>query len=294
MDLIKYRALLRCMQQKNITRAARELGYTQPAVSRMISDLEKELGIPLLLRSKKGAVPTPQALQLMPQIRQLLQDEDRLCQKAREIKGTLTGSLRVGVFESITTRVLPELLELFRQRNPETRVYLRTGEYEEIEHWILTGELDCGFLSEPVHKTLAVCPVVSDRLVAVLPQDHPRARETVYRTEWLADETVINLKEYSDSEMQDFWSCLRCQPQFTYEASDDYAILTMIERGLGMGVLHELIVDTDRFRVVKIPLDESHVRQLCLAYPGGETILPAVRTFLSCITQWRRTEDSRK
>ena len=290
MDLIKYRALLACIRHRNITHAARELGYTQSAVSRMILELERELDIPLLLRSKKGVIPTPQALELVPCIQKILEEEAALRQEVRQLKGELPHHLCVGVFESITTRVLPEILQLFQSRHPETRVRLRTGEYEDIERWIIHGEVDCGFLPQPIHKTLATAPVVADQLVAVLPADHPCADEPVYQTAWLEEEAVINLKEYADSEMHDFWLSIR-PPQFTYEATDDYTILAMIERGLGMGILHELIVDTERFHVVKKPLDISHVRQLCLAYPGGETILPATKAFLACVEAWRREKE---
>ena len=286
MELIKYRALLGCIQHHSITRAAKELGYTQSAVSRMILELERELDIPLLLRSKQGVIPTPQALELVPQFEQILQEEAALHQKVQVLKGNLPHHLCVGVFESITTQVLPEILQAFQRRYPGTRVQLRTGEYGEIEKWIISGEVDCGFLPQPVHKTLAAVPVVADQLVAVLPTDHPRVDEPVYQTEWLAGETVINLREYADSEMHDFWQSI-CPPQFSYEATDDYTILAMIERGLGMSVLHELIVDTDRFRVVKKPLDVSRVRQLCLAYPGGETVLPATKAFVSSVKAWR-------
>ena len=105
MELVKYRALLGCIRQRSITRAAKELGYTQSAVSRMILELERELDIPLLLRSKQGVIPTPQALELVPQFEQILQEEAALHQKVQALKGNLPHHLCVGVFESMKLKI---------------------------------------------------------------------------------------------------------------------------------------------------------------------------------------------
>ena len=83
----RYRAFLKVVEVGSYTRAAEILGYTQPALSQMISSLEKEIGITLLHRSRYGVRLTPEGERLLPTIQKTVQQYDDLCRMEDEIKG---------------------------------------------------------------------------------------------------------------------------------------------------------------------------------------------------------------
>ena len=99
----KYQALLAALKHKSITKAANELGYTQPNVSQMISSLEQELNVPLLVRTKKGVLPTIEARQLLPLMQQIVYMEKSLLESACRLRGSEIGCLRVGTLLSVST-----------------------------------------------------------------------------------------------------------------------------------------------------------------------------------------------
>ena len=281
--MLKYKAFLLCLKYGSITAAAEQLKYTQSAVSKMIAELEKEWELDLFIRSKRGVYPTPQAQQLAPQIEQLCQLQDRICSQIAGFHQDRPRSLKIGAFASVSASLLPGALKRFKQQCPDTQVLLKNGEYQEIEAWLEQGSIDCGFVRLPIHSDLETCEIAQDRLMAILPSDHPYAQAPCYPIEALSGETFIQLKEYSDHEIAHYFEEVSVEPHLAYEVSDDYAILSMVERGLGMSILHDLVADTHRFQVIKKPLSPGRIRRIGFAYRRSPYMHPSVNRFLKCL-----------
>ena len=101
MDFKKCEALLAAIDTGSFTKAAEQLHYTPSGISHMMTNLEAELGFPLLYRSKTGVVPTPSALELMPVLREMADCANRFEQISSRINGLQTGRLTIGVYTSI-------------------------------------------------------------------------------------------------------------------------------------------------------------------------------------------------
>lgn len=282
MSLQKYRALVAAVETGSISRAAEQLGYTQSAVSRMIADLEDQWGMEVLSRGKGGVQLTSSGQQLLPVLRAIAADCAQLENTVRELHGMQTGTIRLGTFTTAADRWLPDLLRGFAQTYPNITFTLHNSEsYDEIADWIRRGQVDCGFVRLPAANDLQTYFLKEDMLVAVLPVDHPLAGVPVFPVASLEGEPFIRLRE--DREIRSFLEHLPAPPQVRYEVTSDHSILSMVENGLGISIMHSLIADTDRYRVVWKQLSQPQYRQIAIATAKNTRLSTAVKTFVDYI-----------
>lgn len=282
MSLQKYKALLKTVELGSVSRAAEELGYTQSAVSRMIADLEADWGTEVLRRSRAGIELTSVGQQLIPLVRAVTADCMELEYTVRELHGLHTGLIRVGTFTTVADRWIPDLLKSFQQMYPNITFKVVNSEtYDEIEDWIRHGKVDCGFVRLPAANDLSVRFLKRDMLVAVLPPEHPMTQLQVVPVERLGDEPFIKLK--IDREISQFLDRLPNAPAIRYEVSSDHTILSMVECGLGISIMHSLMADTDRYRVCWKRLDRDQYRDIGIATAKNARLSGAARLFVDYV-----------
>ena len=285
MSLQKFKAFVATVELGSISRAAQRLGYTQSAVSRMVADLETQWGVALLHRGKGGVQLTSEGLQLLPVLRTIVDDHRLLEDTVREMQGMQTGLLRLGTFSTATDRWIPDLLKAFAKEYPYITFKLRNSEsYDEIQEWIRQGQVDCGFVRLPAPNDLQATLLKEDMLVAVLPVDHPLAEEKTISVEQLCGQSFIKLQK--DREIELFLEHLPQAPRIAYEVSSDHTVLSMVENGMGISIMHSLIADTDRYKVVWKALAEPHVRQIGVAVPKNARLTTPTKTFVDFITRY--------
>ena len=265
-NLQKCEALLKAIELGSISRAADQMGYTQSAVSRMIADLESEWDMELLRRSRGGMTVSSAGQQLLPILRAISADCAELKYTINEMHGMHIGLIRVGTFTSIADQWIPEMLTSFQSTYPNIEFELINSEiYSDIEGWILRGKVDCGFVSLPTVNDLDTRFLRRDMLVAVLPEDHPMAKAEVFPIEKLGGEPYIMIKEEDDYEIRRFLDALPSRPRLRFEVSSDHTTLAMVERGLGISIMHSLMADNGRYRVVWKPFDRPQYRSVGIA-----------------------------
>ena len=148
-SLLKYLAFVKTVETGSFTRAAQELDYAQSSISKMVSDLETEWGMALMERSKKGVCLTSAGEQILPFLRKVLQDHQKLEGQICRMNGLETGVVRIGTFASVAINWLPNLFAALQRDYPGIEYEMLLGDYEEVEHWIDEGRVDCGFLRLP-------------------------------------------------------------------------------------------------------------------------------------------------
>lgn len=275
MSLQKYMALLASVDTGSMSKAALQLGYTQSAVSRMIADLEQDWGVELLRRGRAGIEITSDGQQLLPVIRSIAADCAELDYTVRELHGIQTGLIRVGTFTTAADCWIPALLKSFQQLYPNIAFNLINSEsYDQIEDWIRRGQVDCGFVRLPAASDLQVRFLKRDMLAAVLPPEHKLANAPVYPVEQLKNECIIKLK--IDREISRFLEGFPVQ----YEVSSDHTILSMVESGVGVSIMHSLMADACRYKVVWKPLDREEYRDIGIATGKNAHLSSATRLFV--------------
>ena len=281
METGKYRALLRTAELGSITRAAEDLGYTQSAVSRILSDLEQEWGVTLLLRGRSGVTLTAAGEALLPGLRAVCNAERELQEEVAELHGLTRGTIRVGTFNSISVHWLPRLMKTFLEKYPAIRFEVLTHiEYREIEDWVASGRVDCGFISLPCALELDTVFLRRDRHMAVLPAGHPLAGEPAYPIARFAQDPYIKLEDDRDREVIRIFERYGVKPNLQYLVNDDYAAISMVGSGLGVSVLTELVLRRTPYQVAVKPLDPPQFRDIGLAVRDRSAASPATARFL--------------
>lgn len=271
MSIRKYIAYLRTIETGSITQAANDLGYTQSAVSKMIADLEDLWQVTLLTRNRSGIEITSEGQNLLPKLQEIVRNYQDLNFAVSELHGVHSGLLRLGCFTSLSTSVLPSVLRLFHEKYPNIQIQLFTGEYNNVSDWLRRGTIDCGFLAMPTASDFEATYLFQDSLVAVLPPDHPMAHEPCFPVSRLPEESFVNLKEVQDYEINRFLDHLKTCPKAIYEVTSDFALLSMVECGLGMSIVHDLILRPNRYNIVRLPMDITQFREVGIVLKRGST-----------------------
>lgn len=282
MSLQKYAALLKTVELGSISLAAEQMGYTQPAVSKMIADLEGQWNVELLRRNRAGLEPSAVCLQLLPILKSIQADCEALNYTIAEIHGAHTGLIRVGAFTSVADMWMPNLLKTFQQLYPNIEFQLlNINSYAEIEHSILQGKIDCGFVRLPTLNDLQAHFLMRDELVAVLSPEHPLAKSDTFPVAQLEDATFIKLREKADFEVSRFLESIPYNPKVCYEVSNDHTALSMVEQGLGITITHSLIANNPRYNVICKRFDVGQHRDIAIATAKNVHIASTTQLFVN-------------
>ncbi|MCI6377065.1 MAG: LysR family transcriptional regulator [Clostridiales bacterium] len=277
----RYIALEKIIELGSFTKAADALGYTQSSVSQMIASLESELGFKLLIRSRTGIRLTLEGAKLYPFIERSNIQYRAMLEKANEIKGLETGVIRVGTISSITCHWMPRLIKGFQRLYPHVQFLFHQGDYTLIPEWIQTGAVDFGFVTPAAVTGLETIPVKMGEMLAVIPKAHPLAQGKSARLEALAEEPFILLEEGHFSEPLNAFHAAGLEPNVRYTVHDDYAIMTMVEAGLGVSVLAELMLRRTSFEIACLPVEPPIYRSLAIAYKDRESLPVASQRFIT-------------
>lgn len=284
MDIQKYNALLKTIEYGSITKAAEILSYSQSGVSRMIQEVEKELGLPLLERGRGGVRLTSEGIKLLPQIKTLSSAYDALLQQADGLKGLETGLIRIGTFSSVATHWLPNIIKEFQKDYPNIEYELLLGDYKEIETWLQEGRVDCGFLRLPTLPEFDTIFLEQDDFLAVLPENHPLAVLPLVPLKDLCQESFLLLQKDKNTEIADSFRQHGLLPNVHFTTWDDYAVLSMVECGLGVSLLPRLILRRIPYRVAIRELDIPLRREIVLALRDRKNASLAVKRFLEYLS----------
>lgn len=280
MNIQKYLALLKTVEYGSFTRAAEVLHYSQSGISRMIQDLENEWSVTLLERGRAGVRPTSDGLKLLPHAERVCAAYQQLQIQVDELNGLQSGLIRIGTFSSVATHWLPKIIQQFQQDYPHIDYELLLGDYREIEAWILEGRVDCGFLRLPTHPDLETIFLEQDKLLAVLPIDHPLADCDRFPLSALCHDPFMLLEKGDKADVSDIFERCRLTPKVQFTTWDDYAIMSMVECGLGISILPQLILRRVPYRIVTKELEVPAYRNIGLALRDKKAASLAVKRFL--------------
>lgn len=280
MNISKYMAFVTTVEYGSFTKAAEILNYSQSAISRMINDLEKEWKLSVLERSKAGVKLTSDGLKLLPYAKSLCEEYKKLQMQVDELNGLQSGIIRIGTFSSVATHWLPNIIKEFQKDYPNIDYELLLGDYTEIENWILEGRVDCGFLRLPTHKDLENVLLANDELLVVLPENHHLADKEVLSLSDLCDEPFLMLDKGNNSDIARIFEQTGISPKIHFTTWDDYAIMSMVENGLGISILPKLILKRIPYKLVFKKLDIPAYRSIGLAFRNKKTMSLAVKKFL--------------
>ncbi len=281
MNIQKYMSFVKAVECGSFTDAAEILNYSQSGVSRMIADLEKEWGVVLLERSKNGVSLTSDGTKLLPYARELVEKYKQLQMQVDELNGLQSGLIRIGVFSSVATHWLPNIIKKFQNDYPSVDYELLLGDYTEIEEWITEGRVDCGFLRLPAKNDFDTVFLEQDELMVVLPVNHPLAELDKIPVSALCSEPFMLLEKGEKAEVSAIFERSGLKPNVRFTTWDDYAVMSMVESGLGISILPKLILRRIPYNIIVKPLEIPAYRNIGIAIKDKKNSSVAVKRFLN-------------
>ncbi len=289
--LLKYLAFVKTVERGSFTGAARELDYAQSSVSKMVADLENEWGMTLLERSKNGVRLTSAGEQVLPFLRKILYEHRELEGQILRMNGIESGIVRIGTFASVAIHWLPNIFAAMQMDYPGIEYEMLLGDYDEVETWVSEGRVDCGFLRLPTLPQFDVILLQQDEYKLVLPPGHSLAEKDIIDIEELQGLPFLLLEHGGKTEVSMLLERFHVQPDIRFTTWEDFAIMAMVEKGMGVSILPDMILQRIPYQVEIRPLQEPYYRPIGLAVKNQKHLTPAVKKFIDYLP-YRTKADS--
>ncbi len=260
MEIRQLRLFLAVAEELHFGRAANRLHMAQPPLSQQIRQLEKEIGVPLFIRSTRSVELTSAGHALLGHAR-LVIDAIQNAEFAAKAGGKGThGRVRIGFAGAATRHLLPKLAQAVKSRYPNIELSLRGNLYANAAQEALArGEIDLGFVRLPFHLPgLAYRPIEDETLVCVLPAGHELAGRPEISVADLFDEPFVTFPRASGSTLRSITNKV-CwdhgfSPKVIQEAPDSYTIHAMVAAGQGVSLAFSSTANIGQPGVVYIPV----------------------------------------
>lgn len=275
----RYEVFLKIVETQSLTRTAAYFGCTQSAVSQLVKALESELGVSLLVRSKSGVRLTAEGEYLVSGMRQIVAGERNVFERALELQNMNAGLIRIGIFTSLSCQWLPPYLKRFRESYPNIGFELLQGDVTQISEWLRNGMVDIGFMTPPESDEFYFRELLADRMNLVLPPDHPLAGSAVTLRD-LQNETFVLLESGYSQMTEKMFQDAKMRPKQQYTVKDDYTVMSMVESGLGVSILPELMLQRSPYRMYTCPAEPAYYRRLGVCWLKKEQNTVAVHKFV--------------
>ena len=286
MTLLSYQILKAVADMGSFYKAAEVLGLTPSAVSHSIAALERELGFAVLVRSKAGVTLTNYGEQLLPYINVVLNSDESLQQAISELNGLKKGKVKLGVFSSVCTNWLPDILNSFQNKYPEIEIEVFQGTYDDVVYWLKNGVVDLGFLSVSSAKDIPIEPLYEDPLVCVLPKGTIRQSTGDYVTiEDMRTSEFVTQRECTDADIQNFLKENSLNIKSSYHVVDDLSTVALVEKGFGICLMPQLVMNDIPYDVDCYPIYPKASRIIGIAAMNPEFMAPAVRSLYKHIVE---------
>jgi LysR family transcriptional regulator, hydrogen peroxide-inducible genes activator len=230
---------------KHFGKAAEQCAVTQPALSMQIQELERELGVQLIERSRSGILLTEAGREVARRAARVLGEARDIVDFARRQSRLLSGPLHLGVIPSIAPYVLPALLPLVREKFPDLDLHLRETQTHYLVDELLDGALDLLLLALPVdNPEVETIKLFNDRFLLAMPKSRQPSNRIRATSELLEQDRLLLLEEghcLRDQALA-FCNLRRADNIDTFGASNLSTIVQMVANGLGMTLLPELSI----------------------------------------------------
>ncbi|MGI6590413.1 MAG: LysR family transcriptional regulator [Eggerthellaceae bacterium] len=277
MDAEKCTTLLKVIELGSLSAAAAEIAYTPSGISRMVASLEHEVGFPLLIRGKGGVAPTAECRQLMPAFTELAAAQ-RTCETlAASIRGLEQGVLTVGSAYPQFYRPLAGIIADFTAAHPGIHIDIVQANSSALLERMEQHSMDFAIMSKR-GKDHRWQPLIHDRMVAVLPSDHPLANKDSYPIERFTSEPFIDIYPGEESDNSRTLDANGVKPHARYTVHDTKAAFALVEAGLGITMMNDIYARESTASIATVPVSPFSAIEIGVATPRS-TPSPALDAF---------------
>jgi Transcriptional regulator len=175
---------------------------------------------------------------------------------------------------------MPKILKEFQSLYPGVEFVIHQGDYTSIQNWIKTGAIDFGFVNPNAVNGLQTITLKKGIMLAIFPENHNLAQKEIVSLSDIADEPFILLEEGHYYEPLEAFQSIGKHPNIKYTIHDDYAIMTMVEAGLGISILAELVLRRTNYRILLRKTEPPIYRTIAIGYKDTHSLPIASKRFI--------------
>ncbi|SDH27208.1 DNA-binding transcriptional regulator, LysR family [Bosea robiniae] len=256
-----------------ITAAAQALNITQPAVTRLIQDLQYALGLPLFVKRGARLVPTNEALSLYREVERQFVGLERIENAARNLRDGRAGSLRVAALPAFNVGFLPRVVGSYLKQKPDLEIALYGSISSQVVDWVTSGFCELGFAQLPLDFPgidIEILPAMAP--VAVLPTGHRLAAKAELTPEDFVDEPFISLEQSTQLRyrIDALFSAHRVARQTRVETPLSMIACGLVAAGAGLSVVDPFTAAEYRGRGVEVrPLRPAVTYDIAIIWGAG-------------------------
>ncbi len=244
MKIRQLQALRALVLAGTTTEAAQLLHITQPAVSKLINQVEQEFNVRIFDRRHGRLVMTPEGRSIYADVERILSQIYDLAAKTEDVSALSGNTIRVGAMPALGLGLIPSVLRRFATEYPQVRCVFEVETRGRIEELVGTGHYELGFVTLPVqHERLVLTPLASVAAVCVLPLEHALARKASIRAEDLANESFVSvdpsilLRHRVDA----VFGQRRVKRRLQLQVSTTALACNMVAANVGVSIVHPLV-----------------------------------------------------
>lgn len=275
------------MRRGSLAGAATDMNLSQSAVSRLITNLEHELGFSLFHRDRRTLRPTDEARRFFQEAERILAGIEQLADIASDIRRGGGQQVRVVAMSRLANSVLPRAAIQFRKMMPAIGLTLETHHRREMERWLTGRQFDVGFGPLPVSDSvkLDIRPLGSTQAVVVLPEDHfLGAREKVSISDLLHEELLaLTPDTLLQQQIEATFTIAGAKPRVGMQTSSSLIAVNLVVQGFGYTITDRFTATCASGPVVMRPLADQLLLEFGILTPQGATISPATEAFVTCM-----------
>lgn len=287
MNISQFELLTLIAQTGSFTEAAQRLGLTQSAASRAVSRLEEELGVVLFERGRGRIQLTSMGEKIMPHISAIRNELELIRQETMATRGISAGRLRLGIYKTLSSRLLTGMLSAFRSRYPGIEIATLAGTAADVTQWIKNRTVDVGFLHDrnvDIDKVL----VAEDEVMVVLPQQLAQRLGSRITLQRLQNEPLIASRADCNEVIDAIFAEAGAAYHRQFDVEDTDTLLAMIREGFGYGLVPTLNLPDERTSLHIVRLQPPVRRQLFLGVWRFADSPNSVRAFVEEASAWAR------
>lgn len=281
MTLLQFEVFIEVVELKSFTKASEKLGYSQSAVSQMIKSLEDELNVKLLDRSRTGLTLTTIGDRMLKHMREIIKIERTMKQEANSFNGLNTGSIKLGVTPSVSTKLLPTIVGSFRKSFPDIDLVIFESTSIDIKQLVINDEIDLGFTILEKQKDKRQISILTDQLMVILPENHSLVVQTSITLDQIIESCFIMPKGDCDSLIRQLFNDANLTPNIRYEIQDTSTIIAMVREGIALTILPELAIPQETVGIKILPLSPMEIRNIGFMVKDFQRISPGIAEFIN-------------
>lgn len=283
------------MTNGTTTRTADVLRISQPAVSKAIQELERDVGFLLFHRTKGRMSPTVEGGLFFREVETSFAGLIRLKGAAARIRDFGSGEIHVASLSALSTNVMPRVMREFQKRHPKVAITFQAQMSSSVRELVASGQFDVGIAADEIDVAGVIArPFARYRVGVAVPPGHRLEGASVIRPSDLHDENFIALapEDTTRRQAEALFSEHGVQPKIVLETPYSATIASMVAAGLGCGMVNPITAESLAYTGLKvIPFEPAiHFRTLLLLPPQREPSV-IVSDFIEELMRFSSFED---